>query len=148
MSSAGYARSRKNNTPKNGDKSMKFQNKVIVAFAILASANLACVASEEVQITSDNFAFNKATNESTFSGNVIITMEDGSTMKSEKVVFKTDAKADAKQTDGRQQVLQITSDNFALNKETKEMTFSGNVLITQNGATLKAEKATVTPASK
>ncbi|NDG71061.1 MAG: hypothetical protein EBY32_07090 [Proteobacteria bacterium] len=76
---------------KKGDKSMMLQNKVIVAFAILASANLACVASEEVQ---------------------------------------------------------LTSDNFACNKETKAMTFSGNILITLNGATLKAEKATVTPASK
>jgi len=68
---------------KKGDKSMMLQNKVIVAFAILASANLACVSADEVQITSDNVACNKETNESTFSGNILITL-NGATLKAEK----------------------------------------------------------------
>lgn len=76
---------------KKGDKSMMLHNKVIVALAIFASANLACVSAEEVQITSDNVACNKETNESTFSGNILITL-NGATLKAEKATVTLSSK--------------------------------------------------------
>ena len=81
---------------------MKVQTKVIAVLAIMVTTGLACLAADQkteakadtkrqtVQIQADKVEYNPETKEITASGNAVVTNKDGSTVKGEKVVIKTD----------------------------------------------------------
>jgi len=84
---------------------MQVQTKRSAALAIMMATGLACLAEDQnaeakadannqtVQIQAQNIESNVATNEITFSGNVVMTMKDWSTVKGSKIVIKTDESA-------------------------------------------------------
>ena len=81
---------------------MRVHKKLMIALALLASTGITGLASGEpadvkkeaerptVQIQADSVAYSTETKEITASGNVVITMKDGSTLEGEKAVVKTD----------------------------------------------------------
>jgi lipopolysaccharide export system protein LptA len=99
-------------------KAVKFG---VLATAVIISASLASFAGDDkaaakqgaekqsVQIQADNIAYNAQTKEITASGSVVITMKDGSTIKTDKAVVKTDAKGTS-----------VVADKIEVKKKTEE----------------------------
>ena len=94
--------SQRQTKPRKEVGSMKVQTKVIAVLAIMVTTGLACLAADlkteakadtkrqTVQIQADKVEYNPETKEITASGNAVVTNKDGSTVKGEKVVIKTD----------------------------------------------------------
>jgi lipopolysaccharide export system protein LptA len=95
---------------------MKVQVRIVMALAILVNTGLGCLAEEKkteakaetksqmMRIQADKIESNVAANEITFSGNVVMTMKDGSTVKGSKIVIKTDESAAVVSDGGKMEV--------------------------------------------